>query len=48
MMLKWSIYIKYNFPHICIGNPHSYKSENVDTTDIWIPLGDLQPNMRML
>ena len=56
MMLKLSIYIKYNFPHIwecryppvLKGKPHSYKSENVDTSDIWIPLGDLRPNMGML
>ena len=55
-MLKLSIYIKYNFPHIwecryppvLKGKPHSYKSENVDTSDIWIPLGDLRPNMGML
>ncbi len=55
-MLKLSINIKYNFPHIweCRYSPvlkgiHiPTKMGNINISDIWISLGDLQPNIRML
>ena len=54
MSLQLSVYINYSFPHIreCryppILYPYSYKTENIDTPDIWIPLSDLQANIRIL